>query len=88
MQNHLSQAINRRTFLSQAGFGLGATALSSALAHDSFAAESPSMGLAGLPHLPPKVKRVIFLCMAGGPSQFETFDNKPELSRRDRKSVV
>jgi hypothetical protein len=29
---------------------------------------------------PPRAKRVIFLCMAGGPSQFETFDEKPKLA--------
>jgi len=34
-------------------------------------------------HIPPRAKRVIFLCMAGGPSQFETFDYKPELARLD-----
>ncbi len=32
-------------------------------------------------HHPPRIKRVIFLYMSGGPSQFETFDNKPELAR-------
>src|SRR6185503_7063989 len=30
-------------------------------------------------HFPPRAKRVIYLCMAGGPSQFETFDEKPRL---------
>jgi hypothetical protein len=34
-------------------------------------------------HLPVKAKRVIFLCMAGGPSQFETFDWKPKLKELD-----
>jgi hypothetical protein len=34
-------------------------------------------------HVRPKVRRVIFLYMSGGPSQFETFDNKPELARLD-----
>jgi hypothetical protein len=32
-------------------------------------------------HFPPRARRVIFLCMAGGPSQFETFDNKPLLAK-------
>jgi hypothetical protein len=40
-------------------------------------------GRGGIPHLPARAKRVIFLCMAGGPSQFETFDYKPELARLD-----
>ncbi len=34
---------------------------------------------ADLPHYPPRVKNVIFLCMAGGPSHLETFDYKPQL---------
>ena len=33
------------------------------------------------PHFVPRAKRVIFLCMRGGPSQFDTFDYKPELVR-------
>src|SRR5207237_945398 len=31
-------------------------------------------------HFPPKVKRVIYLYMAGGPSHLETFDYKPKLA--------
>jgi hypothetical protein len=34
------------------------------------------------PHFAPRAKRVIFLCMRGGPSQMETFDPKPELLKR------
>ncbi|MGD9647969.1 MAG: DUF1501 domain-containing protein, partial [Pirellulales bacterium] len=37
-------------------------------------------GFVGLPHWPARAKRVIFLCMAGGPSHFETFDPKPKLA--------
>src|SRR4051794_28109527 len=44
-------------------------------------------GLAGFPHFPPKVKRVIFLYMSGGPSQFETFDPKPKLAEMDGKPM-
>ncbi|MEX0939495.1 MAG: DUF1501 domain-containing protein [Pirellulales bacterium] len=72
---------HRRTFLSRAGVGLGATALTAMLGRDLLAAQDQEhyRGLAGLPHHPPKVKRVIFLCMAGGPSHLETFDYKPKL---------
>jgi len=76
--------LNRRTFLSQAGVGLGSVALSSLLARDGLAATKSSGGVAGqpgLPNLPPKVKRVIFLCMSGGPSHLETFDYKPKLAQ-------
>src|ERR1700759_54826 len=36
-------------------------------------------GLPGLPHFPPKAKRVIYLFQSGGPSQIELFDPKPRL---------
>ena len=39
----------------------------------------------GLPHFAPKAKRVIFLHMAGAPSQLELFDYKPELLKLDGK---
>ncbi|MEQ8762852.1 MAG: DUF1501 domain-containing protein [Planctomycetota bacterium] len=77
--NEQRLALTRRAFLRESAFGLGTIALTSmggsALARVARAGERP------MPHLPPKVKRVIFLCMAGGPSQFESFDNKPELTR-------
>ncbi len=80
--------MNRRTFLSDAGVGLGAAALSVLLGCDRAAAarageRRPMRGLPELPHFPPRVKRVIFLYMAGGPSHLETFDYKPELERLD-----
>jgi hypothetical protein len=37
------------------------------------------LGLPGLPHFPPKAKRVIFLFQSGGPSQVELFEYKPKL---------
>jgi len=77
----LATQLNRRTFLASGGVGLGAAALA-ALGHaDAFAGTSP--GLSGLPHQTPKAKRVIFLCMAGGPSHLETFDYKADLAKMD-----
>jgi len=79
--NDLTQ-IQRRTFLSRSSVGLGAAALGSLLERDSAGAEAKLPGIpgqAGLPHFEPKAKRVIFLCMAGGPSHLETFDYKPKL---------
>ncbi len=46
------------------------------------AAEGRWRGVVQPLHVPPRAKRVIFLYMSGGPSQFETFDYKPELARR------
>ena len=78
---------NRRTFLSRGGVGLGAAALSSLMASDSPASIADGSATAGarpdLPHHPPRIKRVIFLCMAGGPSHLETFDYKPALAKLD-----
>jgi hypothetical protein len=77
---------NRRTFL-QGGVGLGWAALASLLGRDLPASDevsaSNSSGVPGLPHFAPKAKRVIFLCMAGGPSHLETFDYKPKLAELD-----
>ena len=82
----INTLINRRSFLSRTSLGLGATALASLAKPDWLSAASgPNSigGLPGLPHLAAKAKRVIFLCMAGGPSHLETFDYKPELARLD-----
>lgn len=81
------EMINRRAFLNRGGVGLGAAALGSLLARDTSAASSAASATAGarpdLPHHPPRIKRVIFLCMAGGPSHLETFDYKPQLAELD-----
>jgi hypothetical protein len=79
--------INRRTFLSRAGLGLGSAALAAllnpSLAQAAAAATSAGRwrGVIHPTHFPVKAKRVIHLCMAGGPSHLETFDFKPELKR-------
>ena len=84
-------SVNRRTFLTQSAYGLGGLAL--ALLQNKLTAASASNVAPKLPpgwsgalreaHLPVRAKRVIFLCMAGGPSQFETFDWKPQLKALD-----
>jgi hypothetical protein len=81
----------RRTFLGQSTLGLGATALAGLLNRDLLAAASLgpasasalSHGAVNPLHHAPRAKRVIFLCMAGGPSQFELFDEKPKLAQLD-----
>ena len=75
-------AIHRRTFLSRMGVGMGAAAVSAMMGSDLLAGKQPQqVSVDSLPHFPAKVKRVIFLCMAGGPSHLETFDYKAELDR-------
>jgi len=80
--HHESQSamtLRRRAFLGRSAAGLGGLALSSLLRRTSAAA---SEGVIKELH-DPKIKRVIWLTMAGGPSHLETFDNKPELAKRD-----
>ena len=81
-------SVNRRAFLQQSAYGLGGIAFSLLANRLGAAAATPSRpaGWSGAlreAHLPIKAKRVIFLCMAGGPSQFETFDWKPKLKALD-----
>jgi len=83
-------ARTRRHFFADCGVGLGSIALASLLAKDGFAAPAKSakpLGLLKEFHHPPKAKAVIFLFMAGGPSQLELFTPKPELTKLHGKPV-
>lgn len=80
-QSETINKVNRRTFLTRGGVGLGSAALCSLLSADAPASPAALIDEGKLPHFPPRIKRVIFLCMAGGPSHLETFDYKPELIR-------
>ena len=72
---------NRRQLLQRAGAGFGSLALTALLADESRAA-TPANPLAPRdPHFKARAKRVIFMFMPGGPSQVDTFDPKPELTR-------
>jgi hypothetical protein len=75
---------NRRSFLGQSLAGLGTFALAN-MFHPSLFAEGKVEKWTGAikPHFKPKIKRVIWLCMAGGPSHLETLDYKPELAKRN-----
>jgi len=89
LENQISIELNRRSFLSKTGIGLGLTALGSIINPlDNIASKDTHWpGLMAPPPLPIKAKRVIFLCMAGGPSHLETFDNKPELAKLHGKPM-
>ncbi|MFM8572991.1 MAG: DUF1501 domain-containing protein [Pirellula sp.] len=76
--------VTRRAFLTQSANGFGAVAFTAMMAQ----AQNPSSNLApsqsvadGKYHFPPKAKSVIFLYMDGGPSQVDTFDPKPLLTK-------
>jgi hypothetical protein len=76
----------RRTFLTGGLASLGALSLGG-LALAAPARNGPSSGVLGAPHAAARAKRVIFLFQAGGPSQIELFDHKPELARRHGQEI-
>jgi uncharacterized protein (DUF1501 family) len=93
----LKSRITRRHFFGECGLGVGKIALASLLCGGSRAlagapGAAPPLTAANpmLPratHYPPKVKRVIYLFMAGAPSQLDLFDYKPALMKFDGKPV-
>jgi hypothetical protein len=76
--------IPRRALLRGAAGGLGSIALAALLADDARASSSPALPQ---PHFPPRAKRVIFLFMAGAPSQLDLFTPKPDLTRLHGEKV-
>jgi uncharacterized protein (DUF1501 family) len=79
----------RRHFFGDCGMGVGAMALGSLLATDGVRSgvEATEASPAQMPHFPPRAKRVIYLFMAGGPSQLDLFDHKPELTQRSGEPI-
>jgi hypothetical protein len=69
---------SRRGFLAQAGGGLGMLALASLVSSERTALAAPREQRT---HFEPRVKRVIWLFMHGGPSHVDLFDPKPDLAR-------
>jgi hypothetical protein len=88
LKRELELILTRRQLFGLASKGIGIGALASLLDGNLRAAlpgsqpgQDPGAGLPGLPHFPPKAKRVIFLHQSGGPSQIDLFDYKPALPR-------
>jgi hypothetical protein len=73
-----SREITRRHFFQSSGLGFGAMALTSLLGKDSLANPQSFK-------VTPKAKRIIYLHMAGAPSQLELFDYKPDLQKLHMK---
>ncbi|MRR10829.1 DUF1501 domain-containing protein, partial [bacterium] len=84
--------LSRRHFLHRFGMGLGGIALAHLLGNHQAAGQGPD-SIPGSderrlrPHFAPRAKRVIYLFMAGGPSQLETFDYKPLLNQRNGEDL-
>ncbi|QDT05435.1 hypothetical protein K227x_38350 [Rubripirellula lacrimiformis] len=86
--SRIRDMLARRRFLTQTTQGIGYAALGSLLGPDRSASaieQSSALprfgGAAGIPHFPPKVERVIYMHMVGGPSQMDLFDYKPQMEK-------
>lgn len=81
----------RRNMLQSASCGFGYLALNAlcqqALSQSALASSSSLLGTQ-TPTIAPKAKRVIFLCMSGGPAQLDTFDYKPQTGKKPHPGSV
>src|SRR5947207_15668880 len=80
------QFITRRHFFSRCGLGLGSIALG-ALMNQARASTLSNPLSPKRPHFAPHAKNIIYLFMAGGPSQLELFDYKPKLIELNGQSI-
>src|SRR3954463_7914284 len=90
LRSEYARLITRRWFFRQCGVGLGSTALASLLHPERADAASLTSSNPLAPKAPPytpTAKRVIFMFMAGAPSQLELFDYKPTLAKYNGKPV-
>ncbi|MBX3096029.1 MAG: DUF1501 domain-containing protein [Fimbriimonadaceae bacterium] len=81
--------ITRRHLFKMTSYGIGTLALGSMLNPKLLGATPPAENPFAVrpPHFAPKAKRVIFLFMAGAPSQLDLFDPKPKLNEHDREPI-
>jgi uncharacterized protein (DUF1501 family) len=85
-----SRFLSRRWFFRDCAMGLGGMALASLLGDTRAYAAAPVLSnstLPKLPHFPGRAKSVIYLFMAGAPSQLELFDYKPTLAKYNGQPV-
>ena len=80
-----AQHQTRRHFLQNCSVGLGSLWMASQARGSALHKDPANPLLPDLSHFAPKAKRVIYLHMAGSPSQLELFDYKPELAKLDGK---
>ncbi|MGO9274026.1 MAG: DUF1501 domain-containing protein [Terriglobia bacterium] len=83
------RAVTRRYFFKQAGFGIGAAALTHLFSRATRADTAPAANpLAPRPPMfPAKAKSIIYLFMAGAPSQVDLLDYKPKLQELDGQTI-
>ena len=89
MTNEQLRETTRRHFFGNCSLGIGSIALASLLqagkVYGARADGTESPFVPRQPHYTPKAKRIIYLFMAGGPSQLELFDYKPTLKKFEGK---
>src|SRR5271167_345295 len=87
--DNLLRALTRRYFFKQSAFGIGAAALGSLLHPSLSSAAAPATNPLSPkpPMFPAKAKSIIYLFMAGAPSQVDLFDFKPTLQKYDGQNV-
>jgi len=83
MSEHVRITRNRREFLTDAFCGFGSLAFGAMLQQEAVRAASLNPLAPKPPHMKAKAKAVVFLFLAGGPSQVDTFDPKPLLTKLD-----
>lgn len=79
--NNRVVTLSRRDALRSLGAGFGYLAFAGLAASEAAADSKMSLLNSRSPHFEPRAKRVIFLCMRGGPSHVDTFDYKPQLQK-------
>ncbi|HEV3387042.1 MAG TPA: DUF1501 domain-containing protein [Gemmata sp.] len=92
IDNALTLASTRRHFFRDCGVGVGALALNALLARENQGADTSRPPRKDplapkKPHFTPKAKAVIYLFMAGAPSQLELFEPKPKLNELSGQKV-
>lgn len=86
------RTLTRRSLITRGAYGIGAIALSALMNEATQAAEKAGARsvdplLPKPPHFKPKAKNIIFLFMAGAPSQIDLFDPKPKLVQYNGQSI-
>lgn len=84
---NLRDMIHRRQFLTAGTTGIGSLALASLLPGTGQALAADGPFVAKKTHYTPKAKNIIFMFMAGAPSQLDLFDYKPKLNELDGTNI-
>src|SRR4029078_9308663 len=79
--------ITRRHFFKKSGLGIGGVAWSALLNEQLFAQQPDNPFTPRAPHFAPKAKQIIYLFMAGAPTQIDLFDHKPALQKFDGQEI-